>query len=541
MTEKSLETGDFFDPRQYGQGAEQNESSRYPSAVLNDLLKELDRECNECPPSLESTAKFEDQLAEQTRKVLEHEPKKSAAWRKTLQAASSMLLLFELTTGMASIALAREWPAAVKPSRPTPEKSDQTRAQSPEKQDSATPLSPETRAALKEISKNGPQTSPVLETMMIPFGADYYDDSNRQETSYKTGEVPNLTTASRFDDTQLESVRFFQARPDNAVDVTKLKLGSSGKTARGFNYAVYRTKDSHGNAIRYARHQSETDKANGRVKELIEVFLPFPGAKPGSKKIETRNIDLRQLGLPEVDGLIEVQPLPKNPEVDMQSYDFYTQEPSRKLSAREKKSLAALGQGQTAAEKFCGANPGEHIKNVFLVHSNKPQGEAQGFLFDDTTVYTDALLNHDKLDGQTVGAHEGFHVIAENLDLVGTEITNIYGDTIKKHPEYLSLISEENFENRPGSGGHAEDDEKEFFVSLMNTLRSPSWEASVERMNSDERRWYEMSLQALQTDLKRQQPVLLGTDKAPTPLAESLKDKLNQLARQNKPRTEPTH
>lgn len=254
----------------------------------------------------------------------------------------------------------------------------------------------------------------------------------------------------------------------------------------------------------------------------------FLGAKPGRTEPQPLDFDLSRFGLPEVKGLLDVRPWPRNRKLG--AYDLYTQQPDRKFSAKQEQWLAAVGGGQETAEKFFGMSPGEQVKNMFLYHSKEKQGRAEGVFFDDTILYSDAFMDSDLPNVQLAGAHEAFHTIGKNLGLVGpgvdNEITKFYYGEISS--KFLVGLSESSFE--PGLSaanyGHAENSPDEFFASLMNSLRSDNWAEQLDdpRTNPQAREWYLGALRALEKDIAGCRKI-----RPDAPLVKTLKEKISIL------------
>ncbi len=454
------------------------------------------------------------------RPAWERGPNKSR-WEKAV-ALSSMLFLYGVTTEMASNYVAAQSANQIETTVPADSKSAEERLV-PEQPAMNRELDPDTKTALAAILSHNNGEHPGLFVKMISPEADFLDLDTRQSHSYDKKDLANISSPLDLPAEQLDSVSFFLKYAKDQWEAQNTGQTHANR-GEGESVVVNRAKDKYNNTLIRSYRVNDADNT---VSEYISINPPFLGAEPEQAQPQPWNFDLSPFGLPEVKGLLDIRPWPKNRKIG--EYDLYTQQPGKELSETQLQWLTEVGRGQEAAEKLFGAKAGEQVKNMLLIHSEEKHGEAEGYLLDDTTIYSDTLMDTENRNVQLIGAHEAFHVIGKNLELsdqgIENEISKFYYQEM--FTDFLPKLSESNFEKglEETEYGHAQDNPEELFASLLNSVRSENWTERMAQADPEFRRRYVEALQAVTRDVKKCKKVSPSA-----PLLKLLKQRISALA-----------
>lgn len=224
-------------------------------------------------------------------------------------------------------------------------------------------------------------------------------------------------------------------------------------------------EDKYGNVI--VRDVSETDD-HEYFFEDITVNIPMPTLAPGEKKEKVPvSIDLSQYGIDVGENVFFHKPQRVLGTVGEGKYLVYSNTAKVEIEKgmyREK--LEKAGEGVEIAEKLFGAEKGAFVKSIFVVNEN----EENGFFRSADKSMIALTDEHLKAYGSSLdntGSHEAFHLIDYAFDLTKQpEVQQLF----KELPtSFFDEINEKNW-SVGGFGGHAQDNEKEFFATFMNSL-----------------------------------------------------------------------
>ncbi len=150
------------------------------------------------------------------------------------------------------------------------------------------------------------------------------------------------------------------------------------------------------------------------------------------------------------------------------------------------------------AEHEFGAEPGYFVNTI---HIDEDMGKNALIMPTDSSRMTifEGMLN---IDNNYI-YHEVLHMIDYKWHISShPEFQTLYKRINQNNERFFTWINESNFFPK-GFGGHAQDNEGEFFASLGNSLTSSHIKTHLERSDPDFVRMYQTSLQTLYEILKK--------------------------------------
>lgn len=170
-------------------------------------------------------------------------------------------------------------------------------------------------------------------------------------------------------------------------------------------------------------------------------------------------------------------------------------------------------------EKEFGYQGGELVKNVFIYNSTK------GYAFFEDSNPDSIAFQLGKFDQANsvvaVAFHESGHLLDHSLGEDGkylsqSESFQDFFYSLANETDFFSAINESSFLPGSGASGHSQDNEQEFFTTLLNSLNHPDWESAVGNRDPHFRKIYLASLlelrALLKTKVKKDAPFLKAID-----------------------------
>lgn len=246
--------------------------------------------------------------------------------------------------------------------------------------------------------------------------------------------------------------------------------------------------------------------------ENIAIYPAPPFAKQGERKTTVPlKIDLSMIGLGEIDGVFYQESLPPGTTVGLQKIPVYSHMvAAEKLEGMMEKHGDSIGAGIERVRGWFGQED-DYVDAVYVTdrdHANAGAFENNRGVLE----FTDEIFHQyrpddprralDEREMELVAAHEAIHEvdfrfgITKDMDLQS-------GIFHARSSSFLKAINESEFLG--AFGGHATENFREAFASLLNTLSLPDvfWEGVV--MDEDSpgfREEYLGALSSLRTGLR---------------------------------------
>ncbi len=160
-------------------------------------------------------------------------------------------------------------------------------------------------------------------------------------------------------------------------------------------------------------------------------------------------------------------------------YCVYGDMPREEFDENFVPKLEKIEMGAESAEALFGLKKGEGVRNIQI-----SDGTYQQALFNDRTpnsiIFFDELMKGD-VNLKMTAFHESMHLMDDlfKISEVG-ELKDFFEELDEKNPKFFYSVNESRFFRAKDAGGHAEDNEHEFFASFMNSLISPDFEDHIQ-------------------------------------------------------------
>ncbi|MFA5185721.1 MAG: hypothetical protein WC551_04495 [Patescibacteria group bacterium] len=281
-------------------------------------------------------------------------------------------------------------------------------------------------------------------------------------------------------------MRFRESSMPNSISVT---WQAPQSMATGYQTVIY--EDSHGNLVRAIRNATPQGTW---ITAQVGVLSEFNDAEPNYSV----SVDLRRLGGPEMRNLAEGESIPSVGRFGSDgAYSAHSR--TRDLPAASMdfdRSRQGLGQSLERVESMFGLKPGQVIQRVWLVDSEEfnawavnDQNQRKGTIMMSREMLRSERPNsgiflNDKVSLETresVIRHEAFHMV--DLKYGVTQRMPTIHRVFRQC--FMHLMNESEFLGQ-GFGGHANDNEREFFASLMADLSHPGFTKALDKLPPQE-------------------------------------------------------
>lgn len=205
------------------------------------------------------------------------------------------------------------------------------------------------------------------------------------------------------------------------------------------------------------------------------------------------------IGEPEVRDLFYHDPLPFHGDVQgiPISWSGIDQERGEHLLASNR---ASIENGISTVQKQFGPEILEStMSHIVFVDRNEENAFAhwKGLYLEEDLIIG---VEKGKLTGKNVEEtteHELYHLIDTRYEF-SRELENLF---LSSDQSVLAMLNESSF-SKEGFGGHAQDNPRELFASVMNSLDDPNWENSVRALSGDARDVYLASLRTISAKIQ---------------------------------------
>lgn len=235
--------------------------------------------------------------------------------------------------------------------------------------------------------------------------------------------------------------------------------------------------------------------------------FPLAERAAGAGAARLLGFDLTDFGFGDHRGILSGRPLlPVFSATPSRPYRLYSTLPAG-FEAGSKVYESAARRARAVEGSF-GLRPGEKIKNVFLVPSEKQNASVHVANPETIFLWDEIFPQIAAGDADHIVDHEAYHSLDMQLHFsTHPGFARIFNALRDAHDlELFSAVDERNFLEK--MGGHSEDDAFEFFASLLNTVSAPAWEEKIGEMCPRTRGLYYHALRALRAALLARRPEL---------------------------------
>lgn len=281
-------------------------------------------------------------------------------------------------------------------------------------------------------------------------------------------------------------MRFRETSMPNSISVTWQEQQSMDT---GLQTVIF--EDSHGNLVRAIRNATPQGTW---ITAQVGVLSEFNDVEPNY----SLSVDLRRLGGPEMHNLAEGESIPSIGRFGADNaYSAHSRSRDLPSAAMDfERSSQGLGRSLGQVESLFGLRPGQAIQRVWLVDSDQynawavnDQNQRRGTIMMSREMLQSekpdsGILYNDEVSLETresVIRHEAFHVV--DLKYGVTQRLPTIHRAFRQY--FMFRMNETEFLGQP-FGGHANDNEREFFASLMADLSHPGFSRALDKLPPQE-------------------------------------------------------
>ena len=250
--------------------------------------------------------------------------------------------------------------------------------------------------------------------------------------------------------------------------------------------------DKNGNYITRGFSYSRNPEPGDTVRESIEIKPPYNFSVRGEKNSRV-SVDLSPLGYDKETKLAVSRTLDR---ITMDGgIPIYTDTDPKNLVRNYKKQIARLADGVSEAEKLFNLVPGTDIQQIAVLNSDRPNASFSKLNPATITILDERLAEKG---AKEVARHESFHLVDGKFDYkLSAGLEPLQQRLLQSSPAFFRKLNESSFIPEIGTGGHSNENSREFFASLMNSVVNERCEERLKKMDPEFRKNYAEALETI--------------------------------------------